>query len=300
MKIKALQNVIKMLANEGHYKLGNKLLSSIKTGKPVKLLPEEGKIMSALRGTDNDFGRFGDMISGRPVEISQSMGKGVYVRKGAYWNKRNPQDFGRSVFTEHTNMPIMDVDFNDPLSHHISQVTHHTLKDFKPALLDFMKTPGGKNAAFKMYRTPGGMRLIDVGKKHRSKRPMEFEGAMQEIGGDPYFAQHSKVFDSYNARVMPKPGRVHNIWGLPGNSSTRLPDWHLKNPGDFIAKQVNESVKPIKNFNVIMGKNAEIDPVSWNESLFHDSLIKQIIDRSRSKGVVQADNLLDLAIEHLK
>ena len=300
MKLKALQKVVKMLTDDGNYKLANKLFKSIISGKPVKLLPEEGKIMNSLRGTEKDFAKIGDMISGRPVEISRSMGQGVHVRKGAYWNKRNPQDFGRSVFTEHTNMPIMDVDFKDPLSHHISQVTHHTLKDFKPALLDFMKTPGGKNAAFKMYRTPGGMRVMEVGKKHRGKRPVEFEGAMQEIGGDPYFARHAKAFDSYNARAMPKPGRDHNIWGLPGNSTTRLPDWHLKNPGDFIAKQVNESVKPIKDFNVIMGKNAEIDPRSWNESLFHDALIKQVIDRSRSKGIVQADNLLDLATAHLK
>tara|TARA_R110002124_G_scaffold133719_1_gene296272 strand:- start:2905 stop:3777 length:873 start_codon:yes stop_codon:yes gene_type:complete len=290
MKMKVFNRILKFLTEEGNYKLANKLLKATKTGRPAKLLPEEGKIMSKYIG---DEGRLGEIISGRGVEISRSMGKGVHVRKGAYWNKRNPQDFGRSVFTEHKKMPIMDVDFNDPLSHHASQVTHQTLKDFQPALLDFLKTPGGKNAALKVYRTPAGMRIMDVGKAHRGLKPEVFEGAMQELGGDPYFANAAKVFNSYNARAMPKPGRVHNIWGLPGNSSTRLPDWHLKNPGDFIAKQV-------KKDQVFMGKNAEIDPRSWDESLFHDALIKQVIDRSRTKGIVQADNLLDLATAHLK
>ena len=287
-------------------KLAIKLVDSLKTGKNVKLNSVEQDFLKdgmGITGVPNKH--LMSEVVGRLGEVQKNVGHGVGVRRGAYWNKKvNPATgegaFGRSVFTEHKKMPIMDVDFNDPLSHAASQVTHHTLKDFKPALLDFMKTPGGKNAALKVYRTPAGMRIMDVGKKHRGTSPEVFEGAMQELGGDPYFANIAKSVNSYNARAMPKPGRVHNIWGLPGNSSTRLPDWHLKNPGDFIAKQVNESVKPIKDFNVIMGKNAEIDPRSWNESLFHDALIKQVIDRSRSKGIVQADNLLDLATAHLK
>ena len=284
MKIKLVQKLLTQLAKEGNPKLANKLWKSLTGGKPVSLtLDEQQAYKTIAKG-----------MKGREAEIQTSLGHGFGIRRGSYYHNptsENPLlrkgDFSRSVFSEHKKMPIVDVDLNDPLSHLPAQVTHQTLKDFQPALMDFMKMSGGKNAALKISRTPAGLRIMDVGKAHRGVKPSVYEGGMQDLGADGFFMNMAKISETYNARLMPKPGRNHNIWGLPGNATTRLPDWHLKNPGDFVAKQVHKN-------RVIMGQNAEIDPRSWNESLFHDRAIKQIIDRQKVKEIIQIDNLLDL------
>ena len=278
MNIGLATRLLKNLANSGHKQLANKLWAALKVGKPINLKPDERKAFELIS----------DALTGRSSEIATSVGKGVKVRRGAFYNKRKGT-FGPSVFSEHKNTPIIDIDLNDPLSHYASQVTHHTLKDFKPALMDFLKMPGGQHSALKIYRTPAGMRIFDVSKKHRGIRPEVYEGAMRDLGADGAFIRHSKVTDSYNARLFPKPGRTHNIWGLPGNKSNvgPLKDWDIKNPGDFVAKQVNPGY-------ILKGKKAIVDEQSLAETVFHDKVIQQIINRKNAKGVIKVNNLLDL------
>lgn len=281
------------LLRKSNPQLADKLWKSLTTGKPVSLNIDE----------QNAFRPIVRAVTGRKSEVQTSLGHGLGVRRGAYYHNPpsdNPLlrkgDFSRSVFSEHKQMPIVDVDFLDPLSHKPAQVIHHTYKEFQPALLDFIKSPAGKNSALKVLRTPAGMRIMDVSKFNRGIKPLAYSKKMKDLGVDPFFDTMAKWQGTYNARLMPKPGRKHNIWGLPGNNTVDGPlkDWYLKNPGDFVAKQVNESVKPIKNFNVMMGKNAEIDPMSWRESLIHDRIIKQVVNRQNAKGIIQVDNLLDL------
>ena len=284
MKVQQTMKLLRHLAGLDHPKaepLAKKIFNTLKTGKITEFDTDERKLFNVIRG-----GGFGQKL-----ESVQQLTPDFAVRTGAYYYPGKGTKGGgflsKSYFGAHKKLPITDIDFHDPLSHVGEQVVHPTLKDFAPALLSFMKTPGGQHSAFKIYRTPAGMRLMDVGKKWRGTQPYAYEGAMQDLGADAFYISGSVKSNRYNTRLFPKPGRKHNVWSEPGNITRDTRNFAKDNPGDFVAKQV----KPNK---VLMGSKAEVDPLSWKESLYHDRIIKNIVNRKKAKGIIKADNLLDL------
>ena len=280
MYSKYILKLLKHLAKNRSPKLANKILHSLKSGKPLDLTKSELSDFNIIRH---------DLLKG---EARTRITPEFSVRQGIFYNKEGGVKGGgslsRSYFGTHEKVPNIDIDLKDIKSHAPDQVVHATAKDFLPSLIDFMKTPGGRKSALKMYRTPGGLRIFDVSKAHRGTSPNVWEGVMHDLGADRRFIQHSKNRGNWNTRLFPKPGREHNIWDKPGNYDPRYPEFTKQNPGDFVAKQT----RPGK---VIVGKDAEVDLDSWREVFYHDELIKNIVNRKKSKGTIKATNLLDLA-----
>ena len=280
MNVALASKLLLHLAKIGNPKLANKIAHSLRTGKVLDLTRKEQQAFNVIR---HDFVN--------KLETAKDLGHGMSIRQGAFYNPKGGSKGGgaisRSYFGGHKNVPIADIDLKDPLSHAAEQVAHATLKDFQPALLDFMKTRAGQHSALKIYRTPAGMRIFDVGKKWRGTKPYVYEGALNELGSDPRYISHAIKSGRYNTRMFPKPGRDTNIWNLPGNRTKNTFNFASENPGDFVAKQASPN-------KVLMGSKAEIDPISWKESLFHDRVIKQVINRKQAKGVIKVNNLLDL------
>ena len=193
----------------------------------------------------------------RPLTKDMLVRKELGVEKGTDY-------FSPQFYTRHQHTPIIDVDF--PSSRHDAhQVVHKNTKEFMEALRKFMKTKGGRESAFRLYRTPGGIRGFDISRQHRGIRPVEWEGPATELGTDPNFISMMNIVDSYNARIFPKAGRG----------------------GDYIARTL------FPKHPIIKGDRAIISPESLKETMIHDELIRSMLNvPSKSiKGLLSRTNL---------
>tara|TARA_R110002020_G_scaffold237431_3_gene449756 strand:+ start:9937 stop:10836 length:900 start_codon:yes stop_codon:yes gene_type:complete len=280
--IRALQHLVKM----GHKPLAKKIHKALTTGETAHFKSwDERRAFDVVRKSLLDSKPFknnkiifpdGTIIrregAYQPMFGKHKRGKGPNkdAGKGAY---------GRGLYTSQKKVPMTDVDLKDPFSHKKEQVIHETLSDFIPAMKDYMGTKRGKKSAFKVYRTAAGMRLFDVSKISRRDKPAYYEEVWDALGGDGSYRGFSIGRGDYSARIMPKPGRTKNIWGLPGNVKTGK--FAKQNPGEFIAAQR-------KPGSIIKGVDADIDPRSLAEvNLYHDMLIRGILERkAKRKGRV--------------
>jgi len=255
--IRALNHLVKI----GHKSLAKRMHASLVTGRPTYFKDKnEYNAFNIVRGSlsgpkvfKTNKINFGDEFT-----LRREAGLGVNA-------------YGRSIYGQQKNVPVVDIDLKDPTSHAADQIIFNTLSDFTPALKNFMKTKRGKQSAFKIYRTPAGMRLFDVSKISRKDRPDYYEEVFDALGADPYYAGGAKSSFAYNTRLHPKAGRKTNIWNLPGN--VRTGKFAKENPGDFVAKQKKPGA-------ILKGPDADIDPRSVAEvNLYHDMLIRGILDR---------------------
>ena len=268
--LKALEHLAKM----GHTPLATKIFKALTTGKTAHFKnKKELDAFYAVKGNltgpkvykDNIIG-FGDDGNVGRFLLEREAGLGAGSKYGSY---------GRNYYGLQKNVPITDVDLLDPTSHKKEQVIFNTLAEFTPALKDFMKTKRGKQTAFKIYRTPAGMRLFDVSKISRKEKTDYYGEVWDALGVDPYFQSGALKSGTYNTRLHPKPGRKTNVWNLPGNVTTGK--FAKENPGDFVAKQKTPG-------SIIKGPDAVVDPRSLAEvNLYHDMLIRGILERKAKR-----------------
>lgn len=272
--------IIRTLIDNGQPVIAKKILSAIKTGKPVKFTKKEENVFTVFRAHLTGSKVFKNPITklSDDFAIKREMG----VNRDMY----GQQHYGRSIYGQQKNVPITDIDFKDPFSHAKDQVVFDTLTDFVPALKSYMKTPRGKQSAFKIYRTPAGLRLFDVSKLSK-KEPVGYYGEVWDaIGADPRFVNMANITGKYATRLHPKVGRKHNIWHLKGN--VRTGEFSKKNPGDFVAKQKIPG-------SIIKGPDAIVDPQSLKEvQSYHDMIIRQILMNKNKTGITSMSGLFDM------
>ena len=278
------------LKKHGHSKLAEKIWTAITTGKTANFTGPERRAYLTVRGELEGTKAFTNPLLKFKggFQLRKELGFQPFVgkikRKTGRHKGKGSGAFSRGFYGQQRKVPISDIDFDDPTSHAKDQVIHNTLKDFIPALKDFMKTKRGKQSAFKIYRTPGGLRIFDVSKVSRREKPVVYDEVWQAIGGDPRFTHQATGTGLYAARLHPKPGRDHNIWRKKGN--IRTGKFAKENPGDFVAKQRIPG-------SIIKGPDAIIDPRSLKEvKSYHDNLIEIILQNKLRTGNISLDGLL--------
>lgn len=282
--------VLMHLKKQGHKSLADKLKLAIKTGKPAHLTGDERRAYYTIRGEIEGTKALNNPISKLTggFELRRELGmqpfQGNIIRKTGEYKGLGSGVFSRGVYGQQKRVPISDVDFHDPTSHAKDQVLFKTLKDFTPALKDFMKTKRGKQSALKIYRTPAGLRIFDVSKVSRGEKPMVYDEVWQALGGDPRFTGQAIRSGQYATRLHPKPGRKTNIWNLEGNVQTGK--FAKQNPGDFVAQQRIPG-------SIIKGPDAIIDPKSLSEvQRYHDGLVKLVLQNKLKTGNISLSGLL--------
>jgi hypothetical protein len=256
---------LRHLAKMGNYKLANKIYDAIKTGKTVHLTAKDRKAWNVVRH---------DVTKNLREEFRTPFPKTNILRREFYdMGRGGPHKQGslrRAYYQRSRSTPMVDIDFEDVISHNPSQViwTGKTAKsDAIQKVRDFLKTKAGKKHAYKIYQTGAGLRLIDVSKHGRGMSIKKYKKIMDELGGDPSYRESAlrKRKDYgltlYDARLSPKPGRP------------------LK--GDLT---------PIGN---IRGSAADLSRTSVDEThLMHDNLINTILQTHDRKGIVRLPGIL--------
>lgn len=284
-------SALMLLKERGHSKLANKIYKAITIGKTANLTSAERKAFLPFRGTltgtkplKNPIIQAADSDFTLRKEMGFQPFAGNILRKTGPYKGKGHGAYGRGLYGEQKKVPITDIDLYDPSSHAADQVVFKTLKDFTPAMRDFMKTKRGKQSAFKIYRTPAGLRVFDVSKVSRRERPLVYDEVWQALGADPRYTNMAISKGAYATRLHPKQGRRSNIWGLPGN--VRTGKFSKENPGDFVAKQKYPGA-------ILKGPDAIIDPKSLREvDLYHDNFIKVILHNKLQRGNISLDGLL--------
>ena len=276
------------LKKQGHSKLAEKLFGAITTGKPLSLTSKERVAFLPVRGElTGTKGLVNPIQNFKNFQLRNELGfhpfGGNLIRKSGEFKGAGQGAYHRSIYGSQKKVPMSDVDLRDPFSHAGDQVIHNTLDDFIPAFKDYMKTKRGKQSAFKLYRTPAGLRLFDVSKIGRNEKPLVYQEVWNAIGGDPRYRDMALRSGSYAARLHPKI-RKHNIWNLKGN--VRTGKFAKENPGDFVAQQKIPG-------SIIKGPDAIIDPRSLSEvKAYHDGLVKLVLQNKLKTGNISLDGLL--------
>jgi len=246
----------------GNPKLANKLYRTVKQGTPINLTKAEYRDFLPIR---HEFMKLSK--EAKPFQ------PGVLLRKEMFYQPKLGDKGGgslsRGYFSSSKNVPMVDVDLPDPLSHAATQIVFKNKKDWATNFFDIMnRTKGGRKSAWKLYDTPAGIRMFDISKAHRGTKPYVYEGFSRDLGGDPSYIRYSKLRDRFDARLFPKPGRK----------------------GDFVAKPLNQ----MREKKVFIGKDAEVDPRSWKEvRTVHDQLIDIITRNSKEQKRISLGGLFD-------
>ena len=255
--------ILSYLGKLGHYRLGNKLLSAVRTGKALHLTSKERAAYDVIK---NDFQRI------LAQETKTSFPKTNILRR-EFYDMRSGGKFGegavgRSYYQRTRSTPMADIDFPGP-SHRPSQVIFKNKDEALGNLKEFLKSKTGSKHAFKVYETPAGLRLIDVSKHARGMPIKKYKKIHKATGTDPdytdYAKQKAKDFGLtvYDARLNPKPGRE----------------------GDFVARLIGKG----------KGSRAELDKLSLRETTsIHDDLIKRILLGRQKTGNVDLGGLFGM------
>jgi hypothetical protein len=253
---------LKHLASMGEFKLANKLIKSVKSGKTIQLTNKELKSFEVVKR---------DFMAGLK-ESSPGMRKGTSLRREYFHSPRSGEGghAGRAYFSRTENTPMVDIDLPDFLSHG-GAYNFKTKKDALKNLKEFMKTRLGSRTAWKMYDTPAGIRMFDVSKGSRGAKPDIFGDVGHALGGDKVYIRASKGKKAYDMRIMPKPGRK----------------------GDFIAKKMTDIRTKGAKPGYVIGRRADVDPKSLREiNEIHDILIRLILANQKMTGQVDLPGLL--------
>jgi|TARA_R100000808_G_C2132401_1_gene141347 hypothetical protein len=260
MNTRLLLKVIRHLKDMNAQPIVNKIFRAMSRREPVSLTKKEQEIFNVVRH---------DLLKSTKLDrdIPKKFGvEDMKLRRELFYNPRESA-LSPGYFTSSRRTPMVDIDLPSA-SHQASQVMVQNPKEFMQLARDYMKTKAGKKSALKLYETPAGIRVFDISKAHRGTKPYTYEGVANELGGDPFYINFSKIKGTYDARVFPKPGRS----------------------GDFVARPMGSSA-PNK---VWMGPDAEISRRGWNEMLVHDALIRAIMHNTTKNKKISVGGLLDL------
>ena len=201
--IKFLQQIIKT-KNVPKYKkeIANRLIRTLKTGEPLNVpMVGQGKVSQfALRNIRDN------------VSDVTNLGKGNTLRQELMIN---PWDEGvaRGYYLGLKNTPMIDIDLPiGSLAHNPQQMLHgfRNKSDFMKHFERFLISDKGKSHKFRLYDTPGGVRLWDMSKR---MEPQDYlsTGVSKHLGQDRFYTSNLLSTGNYSARLSPKPGRVDDF-----------------------------------------------------------------------------------------
>jgi hypothetical protein len=211
---------------------------------------------------------FWDTVRRKEMEQIKYPTKNITVRKGIMYNKKT-EKANPIYFTGMKKTPMVDIDWEDPFSHHISQVVfkgpkQKARKEALNNLLDYVKAD--KGSKFRVYDTPAGMRIFNLS---RRTRPDKVTHAIDKaLGGDIRYRDMARGQGVFHSRLSPKPGRTPET-GYP--------------QGDFVARLLGDvGSGPIHPQNLLEVRK------------YHDDLIRVILNQTEKYGYPTSGGLFNL------
>ena len=229
-----------------------------------------GNIASAERNANylsrqvEKVGRKASNVVGRLSTKTKTLSPDVNLRKQEFFYNPHQRKAGEVLFTDFKKTPMIDIDVAKGGMHYPGNITHADRRTALQSLFKHLRTPEGQSDVFRTYKTKGGLRLFDVG---RRRTPSEFYNTTftskgnlaKRLGGDKDYELYNRSRGMFGSRISPKPGRI------------------------------DDTIKYIDTF----GGGQHI-PINVQEvKLFHDDLIKKIIKSSR-KEEINIGGLFDL------
>jgi len=194
---------------------------------------------------------FWDQLSGMSGEQIKQPTKNVVLRKGVYFNK-GYKTASPSYWAGFKKTPMVDIDFDAPLSHAAHQVVFHGPRKQarERAIKNIINyTKNNKKAKFRLYDTNAGLRVFDLSR--RSKVSNKTLRRDVDLGGDRLYREGTERDKIFYSRLMPKPGR----------------------PGDVVAERIGDIGTGVAN------------PKNLQEiQKYHDDLIKILLQISKEQG----------------
>ena len=230
-----MTNVVKYLeqiiatpgVKKGKAKIAKQLLNNFQGGKTVKYNPKDTKMLKNIGANIDD-------------KIYLGPNKDNIMRRELMVNPYENQA-GLGYYLGMKKVPMIDVDLPiGPAAHMQAQMTHgwKTRGDFMRYFEKFLKTDAAKSHTFRLYETPGGYRLFDVGSKMRVHPSQHLKTGVSKALGQDRFYTNNLASGYHYARMSPKPGRT-------GDYVAKYKDTYgygginLKNEWDVIARHDN-------------------------------------------------------------
>jgi|TARA_R110002020_G_scaffold167214_2_gene355434 hypothetical protein len=193
------------------------------------------------------------------VDKQKPLSKNVDLRRELYYNPHT-QTAGTGYFGQFKKTPMIDMDVAGP-SHYAYNVGHKTKKDALRALSDFTKSRAGKKSLFKVYETPGGLRLFDLSRRTSPRGYYQTGNSpSMALGDDISYVNYNLKRGGFASRLSPKPGRVD----------------------DYVAKPLGYAGR---------GKAHPLNRLEVKR--YHDRLIAQIV-RNSTKDKISIGGLFDM------
>jgi hypothetical protein len=175
-------------------KLAQDLITTFKTGKALPYSQSTAKLVKNIQANTKGV-----------VPVAP----GVQLRKELMINP-NTQRAGQGFYVHMDRTPMIDIDLPiGPISHQAPQMAHgmQTRSDFMKRFTKFLYSDKGKSSKLKLYKTQGGYRLFDIGKRMKPGQYVD-TGVPGILGQDKWYTNAILGRGQYSARLSPKPGRV--------------------------------------------------------------------------------------------
>ena len=263
--MRSLSYLIMKLGKMGHPRLANKILSAITRGSTADLKASELNAFNVVRH---------DLFKSYKKVVPQGRIRGphdVDLRRELFYSPAGGTGGGgalsRGYFSSGKNVPMIDIDLPSGAWHSARQIGFKSRAEALRNLNEFLNTSSGKKTAFKVYDTPGGIRMFDVSRKSRGSGPRDYKKKSKELGGDDDYIDISMKKGRYDARLMPKPGRE----------------------GDYIAKPLLGDYRK-----VIKGADSDISRKSYDEiTNIHDAFVMRILRNKLKTDNITLGGMLD-------
>jgi len=229
--------------------LSKKTIQSLTTGTPFKFTAAE---TSTLRKLSKEYQKKVHIQSGKGgpknIEFRRELGPNQYT------NTAQPM-----LYMGNKRVPMLDIDLPIGVNSHLGIQMRHGFKNKS----DFMKFFEGHlkndpNAAYRLYDTPGGIRLWDMANR---STPLRYSRTSARMHSDPLYIGKSIQENKYWSRLSPKPGRKD----------------------DFVAK-----------FDDLYGDGTVLPKNLGETKKFHDAIIDKINDAGSPQEVARLGGLFDL------
>jgi hypothetical protein len=232
-------------------KIAQKVIYKVKTGD-IKEAQQGANILK--RAFNKGTGKLK-----RLTTQQKPLSKNVDLRRELYYNPHT-QTAGTGYFGQFRKTPMIDIDVAGP-HHYAYNIGFPTKKDALRNLADFTKSKAGKDSLFKVYETPGGIRLFDLSKRATPRSYYQTgQSPSKALGDDIGYVNYNLRRGGFASRLSPKPGRE----------------------GDYVARFRGYAGK---------GKAHPLNRAEVNK--YHYYLIRRIVNNS-SKDKISIGGLFDM------
>ena len=226
----------------------------------VKALDEPG----ILGKVGKKVGRKASNVVGRLSTKTKTLSPDVNLRNQQFFYNPHENKAGQVLFTDFKKTPMIDIDVAKGGMHFPGNVTHADRKTALEGLFRYLGSPGGQDDVFRVYKTKGGIRLFDVGRRmsphdYYTSTYIPKGNLAKRLGGDKDYEKYNLSRKMFGSRISSKPGRTNDTIDFMGTHGGGQP--------------IQLNVDEVK--------------------MFHDDLIKQII-KSSSKDEISLGGLFDL------